>query len=65
MGTESGLIVRLRSISEVKTLTACSGPALARALHPGLQLLAIQRDDEQVEVRELLTGEIVMTVHAG
>ena len=62
--SRSGMIVRLRSATEVKTLTACSGPALARALHPGLGLLAIQRDEESVEVRELLTGEIVATVQA-
>jgi hypothetical protein len=62
--SQSGMIVRLRSASEVKTLTASSGPALARALHPGLGLLAIQHDEESVEVRELLTGEIVVTVQA-
>ena len=62
--SQAGMIVRLRSASEVKTLTACSGLALARALHPGLGLLAIQHDEQSLEVRDLLTGEIVVTVQA-
>ena len=62
--SQSGMIVRLRSATQVKTLTASSGPALARALHPGLGLLAIQHDEESVEIRQLETGDIVVTVHA-
>jgi hypothetical protein len=62
--SESGLMVRLRFEQSVSTATACSGPALARALHPRLPVMAVQRDEQFIEVCELESGERVMEVRA-
>ena len=60
----SGVLLRLHSASEVKTLTACSGLAIAHAVHPSLPLLAIQRDDDAVDVVDWQTGERLMAMRA-
>lgn len=62
----AGVILRLHAESGVKTLTACSGFALGHALHPALGLLAIQRDEDTVDVVDIAGsgGDRVMRLRA-
>ncbi len=57
--SRSGLVVRIRSMRSVSTLTAASGPALAHALQPRLGLLAVQRDEGRVDVIDLDSSDTV------
>jgi len=52
--SDAGAILRLRTESAVRTLTQCSGIAVAHSVHPAVAMIAIQRDETNVEVRDVL-----------
>jgi len=60
----AGLIVRLCKPDGVRTLTAWSGGAGPPAVHPTLGLLAVQRQDGAIQVGEIGTGRVLLTLQA-
>ena len=62
--SQGGALIRLHAQSATKTLTRWSGLALDHAVHPLLPLIAVQRDEGTVEIGDLTTGELLMTVRA-
>jgi hypothetical protein len=57
-----GLIVRLNRPGGRRTLTRWSGGIAAPALHPVRPWLAVQRDDQRVEVADVETDTLLLTV---
>ena len=62
--SRAGMILRVETESSSTTLTRWSGIAIAHAVHPGQPLLAVQRDEDLVEIADLRDGELLMTVRA-
>ncbi len=62
--TVSESIVRLRAPGEATVFTEGSGAALARALHPRLPLLAVQREEDYIEVLDVTTGDRLQELRA-
>jgi hypothetical protein len=60
----AGLIVRLCKPDGVRTLTTWSGGAGPPAVHPTLGLLAVQRQDGAIQVGEIGTGRVLLTLQA-
>lgn len=60
--SSAGLIVRLNWPGGQRTLTKWSGGATVPALHPQRPWIAVQRDDHRVEVADLETGALLLTV---
>jgi hypothetical protein len=57
-----GLIARLRWPGAERTLTKWSGGIQAPTLHPTKPWIAVQRDDQRVEVVNLQTNSLLLTV---
>jgi hypothetical protein len=62
--SKGGALIRMHSESGTTTLTRWSGIAVDHAVHPMLPLIAVQRDEGTVEVGDLATGDLLMTVRA-
>jgi hypothetical protein len=63
--SEAGMLIRLRTETEVRTLTSISGIARAHAVHPAADIVAILREPELIEVREIESGALLVRVASG
>lgn len=60
--SDAGVLLRLHTENATKTLTRWSGVATAHAVHPLRPLIAVQRNESTVEIGEVESGELLMTV---